>query len=482
MQRSPSRFSAVCVFALVCVSLEALAAPGSRPKATTADMTSEEVEARARFDQGLSHFDKQEYREALEQFRKSIEKKKTRNAMGYVASCLKQLGQYDDALDQYEQMRRDYPSLPAATEAKVVADMAELAGLVGSLVVTGDTPAGASLFIDDRLRGKLPLDKPLRVSAGRRAVRVEREGFEPITATVDVKAGKENEAQLAARARKGRLVVTEKHNWALRVEVDGADVGVTPYRGLVDVGEHQVRLRGYMSAEALSACDAPAAAATEGAKVASGVEAAVVRLYEETPVVLGAEEQDASLRVASTPPGAQVVIDRNAVGKAPWDGRLPLGEHEIEVRASGFVSARQTVRLERRKQREISVALKREPDREAELRAARNTRVGVGTGLAYGAGAVGFGVFAVAGGLALEKAKELKARCGARCPSTETANLSSASTLGTVSTVGLVAAGVGAVAGTIVLLLPRLGGRRRPAGPSVGVGVRLGSFEIQGRF
>lgn len=480
MQRSLSRFPAVCVFALVCVSIEALAAPGSRPKATTADMTSEEVEARARFDQGLSHFDKQEYREALEQFKKSIEQKKTRNAMGYVASCLKQLGQYDEALDQYEQMRRDYPTLPAETEAKVVADTAELAGLVGTLVVTGDTPAGASLFIDDRLRGKLPLDKPLRVSAGRRAVSVEREGFDPIAVTVDVKAGKENEARLAAKARKGRLVVTERHNWTLRVEVDGADVGVTPYRELVDVGEHQVHLRGYMSAEALSACDAPAAAATEGAKVASGVEAAVVRLYEETPVVLGAEEQDASLRVESTPPGAQVVIDGNAVGKAPWDGRLSLGEHVIEVSASGFGLARQTVRLERRKQRELSVVLERKPDKEAELRAARNARIGVG--LAYGAGAVGLGVFAVAGGLALKKVNGLKASCRDRCPSTETANLNSASSLGTASTVGLVAAAIGAAAGTAVLLLTRTEGRPRPAGPSVGVGVRLGSFEIRGRF
>ncbi|WP_437672931.1 PEGA domain-containing protein [Sorangium sp. So ce131] len=376
------------VVALMLLDSGARAAPPARwTKASQAAVSGEEAEARAHFDEGVARFDMREYREALEAFRRSLWLKKNRNTMGYIASCLKQLGQYDDALEQYEEMRREYPKLPAKIDAMVAADMAELSGLVGTLTVAGDAPAGASLFVDDRLRGKLPLEKPLRVSAGRRAVRVEKEGFAPLAATVEVSAGRENVAELVAASRKGRLVVNEKHNWVLRVELDGKDVGVTPWQGLVDLGEHKVRLHGFMGVAALAACEAPAAAAEEGAKVASGVDVVSVKLYEETRMVLGAEEQDASLRIESTPAGATVKIDSREVGKAPWEGRLPLGDHVIEVRAGGFFPAKQTVQIERRKQRELSVALERQPDLEAEARAARDRKIALG--LVYGVGGGG---------------------------------------------------------------------------------------------
>ncbi|WP_437303842.1 PEGA domain-containing protein [Sorangium sp. So ce388] len=470
------------VLALGLIDFGARAAPPAPPgNAVQAGVSDDEAEARAQFRVGVAHFNKQEYREALEAFRRSLWLKKNRNTMGNVASCLKQIGQYDDALEQYEEMRREYPKLPAKIEAIVAADMAELSGLVGTLAVAGDAPAGALLFIDDRLRGKLPLENPLRVSVGSRAVRVEKEGFAPLTMTVGVKAGEESVAELVAMSRKGRLVVGEKHNWVLRVELDGEDVGVTPWQGLVDAGQHKVRLHGLMGVEALAACEAPGGAAEEGAKVASGVEVASVKPYEETRVVLGAEEQDASLRVDSTPEGATVRIDARVVGKAPWEGRLPLGGHVIEVSAGGFFSAKQTVQLERRKQRELSMSLERRPDLVAGARAARNRKIGVG--LTYGVGVAGLGVFAVAGGLALDKIKELDARCPNRqCPSTEAGNQRAAAALGTAATVGLLIGALGAVAGTGVLLLTRPESSKRRPDPRVSAGVGLGSFEVKGAF
>ncbi|WP_437935886.1 PEGA domain-containing protein [Sorangium sp. So ce341] len=247
MRSFHSRTLAGWVLALLLIDSGARAAPPALPgKAPQAAVSSEEAEARAHFEEGVARFDRREYRDALEAFRRSLWLKKNRNTMGYIASCLRQLGQYDDALEQYEEMRREYPKLPANIEAIVATDMAELSGLVGTLAVAGDAPAGASLFIDDRLRGKLPLEGPLRVSAGSRTIRVEKEGFEPLTKMVEVRAGKETVAELVATSRKGRLVVNEKHNWVLRVELDGKDVGVTPWQGLVDVGEHRVRLHGFM--------------------------------------------------------------------------------------------------------------------------------------------------------------------------------------------------------------------------------------------
>jgi hypothetical protein len=47
---------------------------------------------------------------------------------------------------------------------------------------------------------------------GSRAIRVEKEGFTSLRTTVEVKAGKESVAELAAQSRKARLVVSEKSN------------------------------------------------------------------------------------------------------------------------------------------------------------------------------------------------------------------------------------------------------------------------------
>ncbi|XXY12236.1 PEGA domain-containing protein [Sorangium sp. So ce185] len=370
--------------------------------------------------------------------------------------------------------------------------MAELSRLVGTLEMAGDAPPGGSLFVDDRLRGKLPLSEPLRVAVGTHRIRVDKDGFEPITAVVDVLAGQKSVAELRASVRKGRLSVSERHNWVLTVELDGKEVGVTPWEGLVEPGEHQVRLRGFVGLDALAECSAPeagAAAARDRARMASPAQAAVVRPFEVTRVMLGAEEQDASLRIESTPSGARLTIDGKAVGLTPWEGRLPLGEHALEVSARGYVRSRQPVQLVRRKQRELSVVLEREPDL-AEIRRLRNVMVGV----SYGVGALGLGVFAVTGSMALAKVRDIKSRCGGTsCPESERANVDAAADLGTLATAGLMMGAAGVGGGTSLLFgldlrrIERRGGAGPGGSQAAGevawtVGIGPGGFAIEGRF
>jgi PEGA domain len=366
---------------------------------------------------------------------------------------------------------------------------------MGTVTLAGDVPEGASVFVDNRLRGKLPWRGPLRLSKGVREIRVEKEGFEPIAALVEVGAGRDSVAWLVAKTRQGRLVVSEKHNWALQVELDGEVVGVTPWEGPATPGEHEVRLRGFVGLAALAECVAPEAgapgteAAQEGATMASPVETAAVRLFEVTRVTLGAEEQDASLRIESTPSGARVMIDSKGVGWTPWEGRLSLGEHAIEVSAGGFVSSTQPVRLVRRKQRELSVVLEPEPDL-AGLRRMRNVAAGVG----FGVGALGLGVSAVTGALAWGKVSDLKSVCQSNtCPPSEQENLNAARRLETLATVGLVVGSLGVAAGTIVFfaLKPKRGERRADtasrttqAGDAMDwrVGVGPGRLQMEGSF
>jgi hypothetical protein len=439
------------------------------------------AEAKAHAKAGSELVRKERFREALEEFQKAMALKRTRGAVGSVASTLKMLGRYDDALDLYEELLREFKELPPAFLAKVNAEMAELRAMMGTVVLAGDAPSEGAVFIDDRLRGKLPLAAPLRVARGIRSIRVEKQGFEPITATVEVGAGQESRVELRATIRQGHLVVREKHNWPLRVEVDGKDVGISPWNGLVEPGTHAVRLHGFMGQEALLRCEVPEprpgeppVALESGVKMQSPRVKAEVKLYDRTEVVLGAEGVDALLRVESTPRTAILMIDYGQVGLTPWEGRLPLGDHVIEVSADGYATAKQTVKLERLNDRQLGVVLqpltKTEPKVPGPGRAATIVS-------GYGVGALGLGLGAVTGLLARQALVDIETRCGGRqCTLAEEANLNEAKTLATVSTAGFVVGGAFVLIGTVALFVTR------PKDTAVRARLGLSGLVVEGSF
>jgi hypothetical protein len=454
----------------------ALTLAGRAAWAQPAPPADAEAEARAHFKRAEAYFDKQAWREALGEYRQSLALKTTKGAMANAAACLKALGQYDEALDLYEELRREFPVLPPKMEAAVAPAIAELHGLVGTLVIAGDAPDGASLFVDDRRRGTLPLAAPLRLSVGSHAVRVEKEGFEPIVADVQIAPARENVARLQAKSKKGRLRVSEEHNLALDVELDGAVVGKTPWEGLVEAGDHRVRVHGFVRLEDEGA---PGAAGTplERTEMGSIESTVTVRPFEVTPITPVAKDLDASLRVEATPAGASVAIDGEVVAHGTWAGRLPLGMHTVEVTANGFLPAQREVRLERRKQPEIHVDLARAP-RLGTWGPKRNAAVGV----SYALGAAGLTVSAITGAAALATIDDVRSRCdltNSLCPR------SPRTSLATASTVGLVVGVAGLVTGTLFVfwVRPDERGPDKPR-PAVawGAGLGLGRFAIEGRF
>ncbi|MGD2064492.1 MAG: PEGA domain-containing protein [Nitrospirota bacterium] len=52
------------------------------------------------------------------------------------------------------------------------------------------------------------------------------------------------------------------------------------------------------------------------------------------------------LRVVSEPAGAEVLVDGNRIGATPFDGAVPVGEHEVTVKLAGHVPVTETVTLE----------------------------------------------------------------------------------------------------------------------------------------
>jgi hypothetical protein len=289
--------------------------------------TGKKEEARTRFVDGLLHFDRSEWDAALAEFLASRELFATRAATMDAAICLHQVRRFDEALDMWESLVRDFPDLRAGDRAIADREIADLQRWVGAIDVRS-TEVGASVVIDGRPRGTTPLS-PLRVGVGTHIVRVYKEGFAEVEVRVDV-AGHQTaiaEARLDALTQSGRLQITEHRGRSLDLVVDNILVGKTPWTGTLGVGHHVLALRG------------------EGNLGTQPVDAAVA-LNQVIALSLLAENLEASARIEPTPAGAAVAIDRVVVGHGVWEGRLRAGTHEIEVGEEGFIPFHTNVTLQ----------------------------------------------------------------------------------------------------------------------------------------
>ncbi|MDB5217697.1 MAG: uncharacterized protein JWO86_5624 [Myxococcaceae bacterium] len=320
------------------------AAPTSAPAGGPATATdAKKEEAKARFERGMTLFDKKVWDAALVEFLESRSAYATRSNTQNAAICLRNLNRFDEALDMFEALVKEFPTLSPTDRSAVEKEIAELQQLVGAIEIR--TPEnGAQITIDGRERGMTPAGA-LRVSAGTHVLRVYKEGFAPVEKRVEV-AGKQSlvvEAKLETLSQSGRLSVTEDGGKGAEVLVDGVVVGKTPWQGLVATGEHVVYLRG------------------EG-NLGTQPANATVRINQVTPIVLALEALDCSLRVEPTPNGATVAVDGVVVGNGLWDGRLRRGRHKIEVAQNGFVPQGRQLDLSPTTPERIAVALERDPD------------------------------------------------------------------------------------------------------------------------
>lgn len=457
------------------------------------DLAARREEAKGYFDRGMALFRQDRWEEALALFLRSRAvfpgRASTRNA----ALCLYRLRRTDEALEMFEALL-GFSDLPADYQQVARSAIAELSTQVGSLTIEGGEP-GATIVVDGRYRGALPLPGPLRVKPGSREVRAFKEGLDAFGATVDVAAGKTVTVHLRSLAKGGTLQVNEQRGRVLDVVVDGDPVGKTPWRGAVSPGEHLVALRGTVKLDTMAEECAPL---IEGgpprrSALAGTVELGTqpvnvtIRAGRPTVLTLTAESLDAWLRVEPTPGGAAVAVDSVNVGYGVWEGRLRVGAHRIEVSAPGFLPVTQEVVLERRKPRSLAVALKRDPAERAD-----STLRKASIGASYGVGVLGLGIGAVTGLVALDMLGGVRSRCGGtRCPASEKDSLSTIRALASTSTVGLAAGAVGAAVGTILLIesrSARKGAPRGRGGSSGGgtfewkLGVTPGLLRLEGSF
>jgi len=209
------------ILALLPLLLASMLAAGrARGQVTTA----QREEARARFEQGLAHFDRREWSAALAEFLRSRELFPTRAATQDAAVCLREEGRFDEALDLWEALLREFPDLSPADRATADAQIAELRRSVGLIEVRGAEP-GAAIAIDGRARGAHPAGA-LRIGAGAHLVRVSKDGFIPFEERVEVAGGQLVfvEARLGTLARPGPVQAPPRDRERPRflLELDGA--------------------------------------------------------------------------------------------------------------------------------------------------------------------------------------------------------------------------------------------------------------------
>jgi len=311
-------------------------APDERADPTT--------EASERYRRGRELYAQKAWEQSLAEFDASRKIHPSWKSTSGAGLSLKQLGRFDEALEMFEVLLRDFgPELSPAVKSEAQRQVVELRGLVGTIDVTGAEP-GATISADGRERGEFPLLAPLRVPSGSHVVRIFKEGFEPFETRLEVAGGRTETviAHLKPLARSGRLRVVEERGRTLEVFIDGGIVGKTPWEGPLSPGEHVIALRGEGN---LGAPPVPVSIAAD----------------RTTPLTISAEELEAELRVNPTPANASVLIDGVTVGRGVWEGRLRRGAHTVDVAASGFSASTQKVFLERNEREVLRVTLSKDP-------------------------------------------------------------------------------------------------------------------------
>jgi len=325
-------------------------APDAAPEAPSPEVEDEpevtaeaKEEAKERFKRGLQLLREEAWAPALAEFLRSRELYPTRVATNNAAVALRKLQRYDEALDMYETLLRDFDVAPGDRSA-AQEQIAELRKRVGTVDIAGAEP-GAAIVVSSVDRGEYPPVKPIRVPAGDHVVRLFKEGFEPFEARIDVAGGEiaRVDATMVKLTASGRLRVVEQTGKAVTLLVDNVAVGLTPWEGTLGVGDHVVRLVGQ-------------------GKVGSQPARARVKGQGLTTLKLLAEPLESQLRIDPTPPGAAVFIDGVEVGNGVWLGRLKEGKHDILVKAEGFLDRTESVDLPQGGRRRLAVELDRDDD------------------------------------------------------------------------------------------------------------------------
>lgn len=167
-----------------------------------APSTSAKREAKAAFAAGQKAFDKKDYAEALQHFRKAFNLHGHDAVRFNIAVCLEKLGRVREAMIEYETAAKS-DQLDDAARARASAQAADMRKQLGKLVVEG-TPSGAEVLVDGEQLCNIPCSVDL----------------DPARHDVTVQSGDKNE--------KRSVEIVKQETRTIRVKLDDASAPATP--------------------------------------------------------------------------------------------------------------------------------------------------------------------------------------------------------------------------------------------------------------
>jgi formylglycine-generating enzyme required for sulfatase activity len=189
--------------------------------------------------------------------------------------------------------------------------------LPGSLSLSATDNAGGLVYMNGRLRGRLPL-QVYELEAGAYRLRVTSDGYLPYDQELLVEGmGTHQDVELALIANGARLSVESTPAGATFL-VNGKELGATPFKGVIPPGSAEFILQhtGYKPWKDL----------------------AVVRVGDEISLgEINLLPAAGVLDVTSTPSGAAVTLNDEYRGTTPLSVEMPdESEHQIEIYKDGY--------------------------------------------------------------------------------------------------------------------------------------------------
>ncbi len=205
---------------------------------------------------------------------------------------------------------------------------------VGTLVVDADVPDAEVLLDGNKVAGTTPVFIT-DVIEGLHVVEVRKEPAVPWKQTVQIIAGTQAKVRAELKATiggQGGVIRVLSNVAGAKVFLDGTDMGAVPI-DIKDVktGEHvlEVKAPGYQPRE-------------ERVTINAG-QSVILKLDLNAEAGKG---ETGTLKVVSPVPDADVFIDGAAIGKAPQEKAVSRGDHFVVVKAAGFKTFEQKIRIE----------------------------------------------------------------------------------------------------------------------------------------
>jgi hypothetical protein len=365
---------------LAFAALWAVAAPAWGQTAAS----SNNVEARRRFQEGLQSAQRGDLPKALTEFEAAYAAQPNFTVLYNIGQAHSALGHPVEAVTAFERyLAEGGEQVTASRREEVLAIIATNRHRIGTLHVVGAATANGRVWIDGWEIPRERLANPVSLAEGHHSILYADDGCSPLARTQPIFAGKTFEVDLTPAIGCTRPLAQ------LAIDCDVPDievevVGVTKARTPLDaplmlpVGDSVVQFHrpGYAAVARRVRLDQ---------KVMTHVNCEQRALRPLPPNVT------ARLVVQKSPKSAQVLVDGRPFSGEP----LPAGSHQVVVTQDGFIPQRRLMFLEASKTATFSAALAKTVERRAHDQATASRRKR--WGLALGGAGVAF--LGTAGGL-----------------------------------------------------------------------------------